>query len=296
MSNILIEELEDFLKSANLSNYEVNVYLSLLKHNNLTAREISKKSNVPIGRIYEILKELKLKGMIEVQSSRPKYYKTLPFNLASQNLISHIISIGQRKISYLYEQARNLESLIYNSDAFYKPVSSTTFWSAEFNLDSMVSLLAKESREVKEELLAMSILSSNIIKVISVGKPYFQELRKALNRGVDIKYIWSLEPDKGKLCTMTQINRYKSIYFELKRNLKDFYNLSDELTGFELRFISKQIPTNFNVIDSKRVIVKIQNPLKTPEILSVMNVLDPDLARELRKTFFNLWDYESNII
>ncbi len=295
MSDSLIKELDDFLKSANLSSYEANAYLTLLKRDTLTAREITKESNVPIGRIYEILQELKLKGLIEVQNSRPKHYKSLPFNLAFQNLISHIVYINQRKISFLYEKARNLESHIYNSDIFFKPVSSSTFWSTEFNLNSILSLFVKESRDLKEELLATSLINDNIIDLISFGKPYFQELREALNRGVEIKYIWSLEPNKGKSLTLSQINKHQTTYKELKRRLKDFYNLSNEIEGFNIKFIPKQIPTNFNIYDKKRVIIKMQNPLKTSEILSVMNVLDPDLAIKLRKTFFDLWDYESNI-
>ena len=296
MSDTVTKELTDFLKSANLSNYETSAYLTLLKSDSLTARDISKKSNVPIGRIYEILQELKLKGLIESQNSRPKYYKSLPINIAFQNLISHIVFINQRKISYLYEKARNLESIIYNSDKFFKPVSAPTFWSTEFNLNSILSLFVKESRNLKEELLATSTINDNIIDLISFGKPYFQELRKALDRGVEIKYIWSPEPGKGKSLTLAQINKSHAIYKELKKILKDYYNLSDEIEGFKLKFTPKRIPTNFNVFDSRRVLIKMQNPLRTSEILSVLNVLDPELAMELKKTFFNLWYYESNII
>ena len=296
MSDTLINELFGFLKSADLSSYETSTYLTLLKYDTLTAREISKKSNVPIGRIYDILHELKLKGMIEIQNSRPKYYKSLPFNFAFQNLISHIIYVNQRKISFLYEKARNLESKIYNSDTFFKPLSSTTFWSTEFNLNSIISLFIKESKDLKEELLATSIINDSIIDLIHYGKPYFHELHKALSRGVEIKYIWSPEPDRGKPLTLSQINKNQATFKELKERLKDTYDLSNETERFQIRFIPKRIPTNFNIFDSKRVVIKMQNPLRTSEILSVMSVLDPDLAMELRKTFFNLWDYESNII
>jgi sugar-specific transcriptional regulator TrmB len=296
MLDSLSQELSDFLKSANLSNYEIRAYITLLKYDTSTAREISKKSNVPIGRIYNILQELINKGLVEVQNSRPKYYKTLPFNLAFQNLISHIVYVNQRNTSLLYEKARNLEARIYNSDKFFKSASSTTFWSTEFNLNSIISLYVKETRELKVELLSTSILNDRIIDLISYGKPYFQELHKALNRGVKIKYIWSPEPDKGKPLTLSQINKNKAIYKKMKMRLKELYKLSDKNEGFKLKFIPKRIPTNFNIFDSSRVIIKMQNPLRTSEILSVMDVLDPDLAMELRKTFFNLWHYESIII
>lgn len=296
MSDPLVKELFDFLKSADLSSYEINTYITLLKYDTLTARDISKKSNVPIGRIYDILQELKIKGMVEIQNSRPKYYKSLPINISFQNLISHIANVNQRKISFLYEKARNLESSIYKSNNFFKPVSSTNFWSTEFNLNSILSVFIKESKNLKEELLATSILNNRIVDLTIYGKQYFQELYKALNRGVEIKYIWSPEPDRDKPLTLSQINKSQAIYKELKKILKDYYNISDEIEGFKLKFIPKRIPTNFNIFDSRRVLIKMQNPLRTSEILSVMNVLDPELAMELRKTFFNLWYYESNII
>ena len=90
MPNQLIEEIQDFLRSAELSNYEIYSYLTLLRSGSLTARELSIKSGVPTGRIYEILEELKNREMIEVQDSRPKEYKAITFNLGFENLISHL--------------------------------------------------------------------------------------------------------------------------------------------------------------------------------------------------------------
>ena len=86
----LYDELKEFLRNANLSTYEIRAYTSLLPSNNLTARELSKKSGVPSGRIYEILEELREKGLIEVSESRPKIFRAISPNLGFNNLISHI--------------------------------------------------------------------------------------------------------------------------------------------------------------------------------------------------------------
>ena len=79
MSDNLIDDLIEFLKNANLTTYEINVYITLLNSSTLTAREISIKSNVPYGRIYDILEELKSKGMIDIFETRPKTCKSFSF-------------------------------------------------------------------------------------------------------------------------------------------------------------------------------------------------------------------------
>ena len=57
MNNEVLLQVKQFLKNADLSNYEINVLIELLRASNLTARELSERSEVPTGRIYEILKQ-----------------------------------------------------------------------------------------------------------------------------------------------------------------------------------------------------------------------------------------------
>ncbi|MFX1298369.1 MAG: TrmB family transcriptional regulator, partial [Promethearchaeota archaeon] len=85
MSENLMVNLIELLKSANLTTYEINAFITLLKSNSMTARKISNKSKVPQGRIYEILDELKKKGMIEILESRPKKFRSLSLNKALNN-------------------------------------------------------------------------------------------------------------------------------------------------------------------------------------------------------------------
>ena len=80
MPNDLMEDLSNFLNDANLSTYEVNAYIALLtssRTNSPTAKEISFKSNVPGGRIYEVLEDLSSKGMVEIIDSRPKKFRAI---------------------------------------------------------------------------------------------------------------------------------------------------------------------------------------------------------------------------
>jgi len=62
-----------------LSAYEIDTYLILLEHGQMTAMEISKSASVPYSKIYDVLNSLKEKGWVKSSESRPyKYYPISP--------------------------------------------------------------------------------------------------------------------------------------------------------------------------------------------------------------------------
>jgi sugar-specific transcriptional regulator TrmB len=64
----------DYLKKLGLNKYECLSYLVLLKEGAMSAFNISDKSQVPFGRIYDSLRILENKGLIEVIPGKPKKY------------------------------------------------------------------------------------------------------------------------------------------------------------------------------------------------------------------------------
>ncbi|UCD02428.1 MAG: TrmB family transcriptional regulator [Promethearchaeota archaeon] len=293
MSNQLIQKLKEFLRNSDLSSYEINTYMTLLISNNLTAREVSEKSHVPIGRVYEILEGLKEKGMIETQDSRPKIYRAKSFNLAFKNLISYINSLTKRKVSYLIDQAKILESDLYNSSLFIKKDPSRVFWQTTYGLNSIITMYVKYYNELQEELLVNDFINENTIKVLPFGRKLFEGIINALNRGVNVKILWSFEHDTRPLSDERK-KRNLELYGEVLDKLEELYNLSNKIERLEMRFINKRIPTNYDIFDKKRVFIKLQNPLKPSQIFACMNVLDPNLAENLREKFNQTWLFEAN--
>jgi sugar-specific transcriptional regulator TrmB len=175
----LIKEVKEFLRNSNLSNYEINTYITLLNSNNLTAREISNKSNVPTGRIYEILEGLKDKGMIEIQESRPKIFRAISFNQASHDLIAHIRSRQQRKTSFLLNQAKQLETKINNSYLSIRQESSKIFWSTAYGWQPIVKLYKKKFNTLQENLLMTGFLNENTLKVLPYAKDFYEGILNA---------------------------------------------------------------------------------------------------------------------
>ena len=63
------------LRDLGLSEYEARAYRALLRSGPTTAKELSRTSDVPMGRIYDVLNGLEQHRLVRSQAaSRPKKY------------------------------------------------------------------------------------------------------------------------------------------------------------------------------------------------------------------------------
>lgn len=288
MSDNVLDDLIEFLQAASLSTYEINAFLALVQSsqiNWLTAREISTKSHVPSGRIYEVLDDLRSKGMIEVIESRPKKYQSLTLNKALDNLMTHQTNENKKKTSFLYQQAKIIETKLYDTNAFIKKEHSKIFYSSVFGTQPIFSLYKKYFNELQSELLLIGFINENTEKIYSDDNFFFEGIRKVLNRGVYVKALFTFGFDDRPLSD-DQENTNKTLFNKIKEK---FFKLNH----FEMKFIHNKIPTHYDIFDKRRIIFKLQNPIKPWQIFACMDVVDPTLAEELREKFNNLWTFEA---
>jgi HTH-type transcriptional regulator, sugar sensing transcriptional regulator len=77
--SIVSEKTRRILQDLGLTDYEIKAYVSLLSNPGAQASDVSKDSDVPVSKIYEILGNLERKGWVESQHSRPtKYFPKSP--------------------------------------------------------------------------------------------------------------------------------------------------------------------------------------------------------------------------
>ncbi len=288
----IIEDLRAFLKNARLSTYEINALIVLLRSNDLAAKEICVKANIPTGRIYEILEELREKGMIEIQDSRPKRYRALIFNAACNNLITHKIDESKRETNYLINQAKNLEFRIEQANIF-KTDTSKIFFSTAFGYESIFSLYQKHSNEIKEELLMTGFIDDNTLKIVRHAGVLYNMIYKVVERGIRVKYLWSFDYDNRPLSEDQKL-QCQNLFNGLKKKLRDLFNLPSDTKGFQMKCIYKKFPSYYDVFDKKRVILKLQDPLTPSRIYACINILDMSLAEELRKRFYQSWELDAD--
>jgi sugar-specific transcriptional regulator TrmB len=295
MSYDLLEDLKTFLSEANLSNYEINVYISLLtasKSNPPTAREISKDSGVPSGRIYEVLEELNLKGFIDIIDARPKKFTAINLNKALENLINFHKKENRRKMSFLYERAKKIEHDLYKSEIQIRKEPSKIFWSTKFGTKSILTLYAKYINEAKEEIIFNEFINRSTLKIIPHASLIYTPLKEAVDRGVKVRDLWSFEYDNRPL-NEEQKTKCKSVFEELRYLQDHLYGLSVELPNFNMKYTYHFMSFNFDIIDKKRILFKLKNPLKPYQIFTCMNVVDPKLADKLRDKFLSVWTFEA---
>jgi sugar-specific transcriptional regulator TrmB len=72
------ERAKTALREIGLTEYETRAYLHLLRVGMTTASQISKNTDIPYSKIYEVLNSLERKGWIETRSGRPRRYYPKP--------------------------------------------------------------------------------------------------------------------------------------------------------------------------------------------------------------------------
>ncbi len=289
----LLNEIDDFLKSLKLSNYEIRVYLALIKAETLNAKDLSRRADVPSGRIYEVLEELKEKGLVEIQQSRPKLYKAISPNLVFQSLINQLRTENKKKVADLYDRATILESKIDKSKFWLKQEPSGIFWSTAFGAAPVMSLYTKRIDELQEEFLMTAFLTEDTLRILPYGKTLFGGIVNAIKRGVKVKILWSFEFD-GRPLSEDQKEKNYSLYYKLLVKLENLYEISPQMGGIKVRFVHKKLPTYYDILDKNRVLIKLQNPLKPSQIFACLSVLDPNLAEQLREKYLSLWLREAH--
>ncbi|MHA1263663.1 MAG: TrmB family transcriptional regulator [Candidatus Helarchaeota archaeon] len=286
--NTILKDIASFLKRLNLSNYETRTYITSLQASVLTAKELSRKARVPSGRIYDVLEKLNEKGLIEIQQSRPKLYHAVPPNVAFNNLINHLKEESKRQISVFYDQAKVLESKIKQTRFQRNSELNDIFWSTAFGASAVMKLYVKKLNELKEEFLMTGFITKETFDVLPYGAPLFANLVNALHRGVQIKTLWSFEFDKRPLSEEEKKHNLK-IFEKFQSRLKELFNISPDRDGLEIRLIHERFPTYYDILDRKRVLIKLQNPVKPSQFYACLNILDINLAKELRRKYFAIW-------
>lgn len=76
----------ELLQELGLKEYESRTFVALARLDTGTAKDISRRSEVPRTRVYDAVSVLESKGLVEVQHSSPKQFRAVSIGEASQTL------------------------------------------------------------------------------------------------------------------------------------------------------------------------------------------------------------------
>ena len=258
-----MEALEEF----GLSKYESKVYLTLLSSGITDARKVSLKSEVPFGRIYDVLSSLESKGLVQKQLSRPKKFLAVEPKLA----VKKLLDFKNKEMNVLIQKAGKIEEDL--NHIFSKKSKESLFWSVSIGENTIKSYMEKLEATEKEllsyaELQTVSPFDKD--KKVWIDK-FLRVTTNLIRKGVRIKLLIGNNDES---------------------NLKDLIPLVipflDDLTNMDIRIIPT-ISNHFDIIDGEKVQLKVRNPVRPEEYFASIFVWQKEFAQELRGKFNELW-------
>jgi sugar-specific transcriptional regulator TrmB len=257
------------LRDLGLSEYEARAYRSLLRTGATTAKELSRASDVPMGRIYDVLNGLEQHGLVRSQAaSRPKKYVAVE----PETGLDRLLGAKKRELD---EKAAQYESvvdeLVGELDAA-EPVEGQ-FWTAAVGPAETVDLLVERLSAATEDVVMVAGAPSAQFDIGEVGDRVVDELESALDRGVTVSLL--LSPELVGTLPRRIGERYRS-------------RLADH-PAFAVR-TSPDVTGTFNLIDESEVCIEVPNPLESGEALAMFDLKDPEFAGDVRSVFEPRWE------
>ena len=257
------------LRDLGLSKYEARAYRSLLRTGPTTAKELSQASDVPMGRIYDVLNSLEQHNLVRSQTAgRPKKYAAVEPDTALDRLLARKREELQTRIDQ-YEAA--VEELTADLEAT-DPIDGQ-FWTAAVGTEASVDLLVERLAAAERSLVVVAGGVSPQFDFGTVGERVAAELEAAVDRGVDVSLL--MEPDLVASLPAGVGGRYTD-------------RLADH-DAFAAR-TAPELSGTFELIDDAEVCIEVPNPLDPGEAFAVIDLKDPEFAANVRGMFDPKWE------
>ncbi len=258
------------LRDLGLSEYEARSYRSLLQTGPTTAKELSRTSEVPMGRIYDVLNSLEQHSLVRSQASgRPKKYVAVEPEVA----LDRLLAAKKRELDEQAERYEEVVDTLVEEIDTGKPVDDT-FWTAAVGPEETLELLLERISAAEEELIHVAGSPASGIDLRSVTDRVADELERALERGVDIDLL--LKPALVSELPVENTQRYHA-------RLQQYEN-------FEVRML-ESVDGTFALLDGVEVCIEVPNPLDPTESFAMINLKDTTFATDIREEFAPRWEH-----
>jgi sugar-specific transcriptional regulator TrmB len=259
------------LRDLGLSEYEARAYRSLLETGPTTAKELSRVSDVPMGRIYDVLNSIEGADMVRSQAaSRPKKYAAVEPGTALERLLAD----KRRELEREAEQYEEVVAELQDELETGEPVDET-FWTAAVGPEAVVDLLVERLAAADERVVfVVSTYTERFFeaRVDDVGGLVLDELVAGLNRGVEVRLL--MRPDLVPLLPESVGDRYRE-------------SLSDR-DRFEVR-TSGNVSGTFALVDRAETVIEVPHPLDEAEVFGMIALTDREFAESVRAEFDPRW-------
>ncbi|MFW6320892.1 MAG: TrmB family transcriptional regulator [Halohasta sp.] len=257
------------LRDLGLSEYEARSYRSLLRTGPTTAKELSRTSEVPMGRIYDVLNSLEGHNLVRSQAAgRPKKYVAVEPEVA----LDRLLEARQRELEAQAEQYESIvDSLIEEIDT--PEAVDEEFWTAAVGPDETLELLLERIAAAESHLTYVAGSPGPGIDLPTASDRISDRLEAALERGVGIDML--VTPSLVEVLP--------------ERNVQRSYDQLSAYNGFEARILDS-VDGTFTLIDRVEVCIEVPHPLDRTEAFAMIDLKDQAFAADLADEFAPRWE------
>jgi len=249
----MIEEL----KSLGLGHYEAKA-LEILFKERVSLRELSKKSNIPFGKVYSVVKELKKIGIVLETNSRPK----LVYVDDASDIISKLLKEKNEKEKALNDRLREIAMSIDKERN--KP---SKFFELGISGEERKKIQLRMFNEAEEEILQILNIHHNPSINRQSKNEYEKAHERSVKRGVKTMAIYPKEVILPRI--LEKLSKKYPDNFQVKRFNTDF--------------------PRCDIIDGKKVLIKLAHEdLASPG--GTIFFENERFAQNLVKIFSQYWE------
>lgn len=251
-----------------LSSYEEKVYRALLSVGTATAEDLSEESDVPIGRIYDVLNGLESRDLVHCnQEAHPRVYTPVDSDTAIDRLLR------DRKQDIEVERTRyeNVAAELRSQVGSQPPVDGR-FWEtktrdteAEF-IHSQIERFSAATDEIL--IVGNSILVDQFLNAEDAVQKWIESVQ---NNTIRIQILLSEDLADNEEQLFKLLNGSEKIAMSVETRMHP------------------SVTANFDLIDQDELYLYVTDPFAHPGPLGTVCIYESDFIEDLKSEFTKYW-------
>ncbi|WP_159076943.1 TrmB family transcriptional regulator [Halococcoides cellulosivorans] len=257
------------LRDLGLSSYEDRAYRSLLGLGPVSAMDLAAASEVPEGRIYDVLDDLETRGLVRSHShSRPKKFLAVEPEVA----IDRLVDTQTRELRAEIDRFEVLADRLID-DLSAEATVEERFLTTAIGTADATELLLERIAVANEQVAMVADVLTTEFDVAERGPDVLDHLADAIERGVSVSMLVPhdlVAAVPGGLVDRVEAEPFDADEFAV-RTTEDVYGA-------------------FFLVDHVELCFQVVNPMERADVIGLINVKDPSLTHELEAQFHKHWE------
>ena len=265
MAKFSTKDIQEQLTSIGLTEYEVKVYLQLIKTDKIGATNLAKSASVSRGRIYDVLDNLIIKGFCKILPGATKSYKAVAPEVAIDNTINEMKKEMLLKEMSLLETSKSLQNVFDSTNENDSPAEHVQILTSQSAIKERIKQLQFECQSVLRVFVKEPIIMDNS------QKDFDDRRNDQIKKNLKMKQIYEYNEIRYK--------EYANSIFKIRKTGADY----------DVR-VSMKLPLKLAIYDGNHALFTLNRERTSKKNYSMMSVSYNYLTLAMIELFEFYWD------